>query len=74
MVFFIENIIHKGKVTNMNKTEILERKIIDEKVIVSKVKYNNTIVCIKSIFSGEKRIDDLLFNLAEERIHQEKNA
>ena len=74
MAFFIENKIHKGKVTNMKKTEILERKIVDEKIVVSKVKYNNMIVCIKSIFSGDKCIDDLLFNLAKERIHHEKNA
>ena len=51
---------------------MLERKIIDAKTVVSKMRYNNTVICIKSFFNGEKHIDDIFFNLAKERLANEK--
>ncbi|MCL2773612.1 MAG: hypothetical protein FWD71_09710 [Oscillospiraceae bacterium] len=53
------------------QTEIIERNVIDEKTIASKIKYRNTMVYVKSIFGGVKYIDDVLFNIAKERMNRE---
>ena len=54
------------------QTELIERKIVDNKTVASKIKYGNITVHIKSIFRGEKTIGDILFNIAKEKITNEK--
>jgi hypothetical protein len=52
--------------------EIIERKVIDEKTVASKIKYGNITVHVKSIFGGKKHIEDVLFNMAKEKINIKK--
>jgi len=49
--------------------KIIERKIIDEKTVTSKMKYGNITVHVKSMFGGKKQIEDVLFNIAKEKIN-----
>ena len=51
--------------------ELVERKVIDDKTIESKMKYGKITLYIKSIFGGVKNIDDILFNIAKERLNNE---
>jgi hypothetical protein len=59
---------------NMKKAqvELLERQIIDDKTVSSKIKYGKITVCIKSVFDGKKHIEDVLFNIAKEKINLKK--
>ena len=52
--------------------EIIERKVIDNKTVTSKMKYGKITIYVKSIFNGDKHIDDILFSMAKERINNEK--
>jgi len=51
--------------------KVIERKVIDEKTVASKIKYGNITIYVKSIFNGSKSIDDVLFSIAKERIYAE---
>jgi len=48
------------------------REVIDDKTVASRIKTGNMTVHVKSIFSGSSQIDDLLFEIAKDRINNEK--
>lgn len=52
--------------------ELIERKVIDDKTVASKMKYGNITVHVKSIFGGKKHIEDVLFNMAKDKINMKK--
>jgi len=58
----------------MNRTDILNRNIVNEKTVISNMRYGNMIICVKSVFNGDKHIGDLLFNIAKEKINHEKSC
>ena len=58
----------------MNRADILDRNIVDEKTVISNMRYGNITIFVKSVFNGDKHIGDLLFNIAKEKINNEKSC
>jgi hypothetical protein len=73
-----DNIRRNGDDSSMQsikkaQIKLIERKIVDDKTVISSVQYGKITVHIKSVFNGKKYIDDVIFNIAKEKINKEKH-
>jgi hypothetical protein len=58
---------HEPNSTNTEVT-VLERKLVDSHVAISKYKAGKSVVTVKSLFSLEKTFQDLLFQIIRNKL------
>jgi hypothetical protein len=55
-----------------NHVVTLQRKVLDDRTVVSRIKSGDITVHVKSVFVGTKSIGDVLFEIAKEQLSKPK--